>query len=90
MDNDHADDAEEQAQAMDSNQDNDGPAAIKTVLQAVSENRPDILKRLIEEGKPVQDNGILGWTALHHAAFLGRTECLRILLNKECGIDDNY
>ena len=88
MDNDHADDAEEQAQAMDSNQDNDGPAAIKTVLQAVSENRPDILKRLIEEGKPVQDNGILGWTALHHAAFLGRTECLRILLNKECGIDD--
>ena len=89
MDNDHANDAEEQAQAMGGNQDNDGPAVIQTVLQAVRQNRPDVLKRLIEEGKPVQDNDILNWTELaSHAAFLGRPECLRILLSKECGIDD--
>ena len=88
MDSDHADDAEEQAQAMGDNQENGGPAAVKTVSQAAIENRPDVLKRLVEEGKPFQDKDGLWWTAMHHAAFLGHTECMRILLSNECGIDD--
>ena len=47
------------------------------------------MKRLIEEGKAVRGNDNHGWTALHHAAYLGHTECLRILVNEEtCEIDD--
>lgn len=106
MENDHADDAEEQAQAMEGNQDDDGPTAaegqgtvktfyvyrvviIKTVSEAVRENRPGVLKRLIEEGKSDWGSDGWGWTALHHAAFLGHTECLRILLNQDtCEIDN--
>ena len=112
MDSDHADDddAQEQAQAVHGDQDSDGqvaaeepgqemannPDTIRSVSQAAIENRPDVLKRLIEEGKAVgrkmffvlqvQDDH--GWTALHHAAYLGHTECLRILVNEEtCEID---
>ena len=61
MENDHADDAEEQAQAMEENQDNGGPNVIEDQevanvfdvssldpLQAAIENRPDVLKRLIK------------------------------------------
>ena len=55
---------------------------------AARENRPDVLKHLIREGKPTQTQDIHGWTALHHAAFLGHVECVRILLDEEtCNID---
>ena len=62
---------------------------ITTVSKAARENRPDVLTLLIEEGKSVRGNDNCGWTALHHAAFLGHIECLKILLNEEtCDIDD--
>ena len=93
-------DVEEQAQAMEENQDNEGPTAageqgiantfndsypdtISTVSEAVRENKPDVLKQLIEEGTAVRGNDDWGWTALHYAAFLGHTECLRILLKED-------
>ena len=71
---------EEQPQVPGGNQDDEG-IEIKTVRQAIRRNKPLELKRLIEEGNPLMDHDFRGWTAMHHAAFLGRTKCLRILLN---------
>ena len=82
---------------MEGNQDNDRPTAVEeeevanlfnvspdiAVSLAARENKPDVLKQLIQEGKPINTKDIPGWTALHHAAFLGHTECVRILLNEE-------
>ena len=88
---------------MEGNQDNDRPAAVEeqevanlfnvspdiAVPLAARENRPGVLKQLIQEGKPVHVKDTHGWTALHHAAFLGHTECVSVLLNEEtCKIDD--
>ena len=50
---------------------------------AARENWPDILKKLIEAGKSTRGSDKWGWTALHHAAFNGHTECLKILLNED-------
>ena len=62
---------------------------IRTVSRAARENRPDVMRLLIKSGKPVRANDNYGWTALHHAAFLGHVECSRILLGEEtCEIDD--
>jgi len=60
---------------------------ISTVLQAARENRPDVLKKLIEEGEPIDDKDEGGRTALHWAAMKGHTECVR-LLTKEVSIHD--
>ena len=60
---------------------------ISTVFQAARENRPDMLKKLIEEGEPIDDKDEGGWTALHWAAMKGHTECVR-LLTKEVSIHD--
>ena len=58
------------------------------IPRAARENRPDVLKQLIREGKPIHTHDNIGWTALHHAAFLGHVECVRVLLNeKTCNID---
>ena len=55
---------------------------------AVRENKPGVLKQLIQEGNPIHTQDIHGWTALHHAALLGHSECARILLKEEtCNID---
>ena len=74
---------------MDGDQEDDGPIdgqgeanvsdtnTIDTIFQAARENRPDVVKQLIEEGTPVRAIDNRGWTALHHAAFLGHTECVR-------------
>ena len=55
---------------------------ISTVLQAVAENRPDVLKNLIEEGEPIDKKDHDGRTALHFAALNGHTECVRLLTNE--------
>ena len=59
------------------------------VWRAIKRNRPDVLQRLIEERKPITINiDDFGKTALHFAAYLANTECLRILLNEgTCDID---
>ena len=87
---------------MEGNQDADGPTegqgvadvvnvssdTIRTVLQAARENRPDVLKRLIEEGMPIRGRDEYDRTALHYAAMLGHPECVRMLLNEKfCEID---
>ena len=53
------------------------------VKRAARENKPDMLRELMKEDVflcfcRAEE---LGWTALHYAAFLGHTECVRILLN---------
>ena len=56
------------------------------VKRAARENKPDVLRELMKEDESYADE--FGWTALHYAAFLGHTECVRILLNeKRCLID---
>ena len=58
---------------------------------AARENRPGVLRQLIQEGNPIHIQDPNGWTPLHHAAFLGHAECVRILLNEEtCNIEDHY
>ena len=59
------------------------------VLQAVKENRPDVLKKLVEEGKSilVQDS-FHGRNALHWAAIEGHAECVKLLLANEKSIND--
>ena len=64
-----------------------GPRS-NAVSWAAKENRPDVLMRLIEGGQSIRGSDGWGWTALHHAAFLGHTECVRVLLNEDtCEID---
>jgi ankyrin repeat protein len=53
---------------------------ISAVTEAVMNNRPDLLENLIKEGKPIDMCDNRGWFTLHHAAFLGYTECVNLLL----------
>ena len=52
------------------------PDNVTTVLQAAKENRPDVLKNLIDEGKSIDEKGHCDQTALHYAAIKGHTECV--------------
>ena len=61
---------------------------ISPVLEAALENRLDVLKKLIEEGKSLHDKYIDGKTALHLAAMEGHTECVRMLLIEGKSIND--
>jgi len=67
--------AEGPMEAAANNPDSD----ISTVRQAVVENRPDVLKKLIEEGESID---VPVGNALHCAAFYGHTECVRLLANE--------
>merc|ERR1712027_117479 len=64
---------------------------ISPVLEAALEDRLDVLKKLIEEGKSLHDKYIDGKTALHLAAMEGHTECVRMLLieGKSINAKDN-
>ena len=57
------------------------------VKRAARENKPDVLRELMKEDqvyyKEEEGADEFGWTALHYAAFLGHTECVSILLNKQ-------
>ena len=66
------------------------------VKRAARDNKPDVLKELMKEDVNYDEKGYtsyfprekpeageFGWTALHYAAFLGHTECVRILLNEK-------
>lgn len=55
---------------------------IVTVFEAVERNRPDVLLRLIKNGKQDVKNQDFFWglTALHLAAMKGYEDCLHILL----------
>ena len=64
--------AEGPMEAAANNPDSD----ISTVRQAVVKNRPDVLKKLIEEGESIDED------ALNRAAFYGHTECVRLLINE--------
>merc|ERR1711978_356845 len=80
--------AEGPMEAAANNPDSD----ISTVYQALAKNRPDVLKKLMEDGMSIHEgpfrDGFLGYTALHWAAIHGRAECLRVLLNaKPCEVD---
>ena len=61
---------------------------ISPILKAAMENRLDVLKKLIEEGKSIHDKYIDGKTALHLAATYGHTECVRLLLIEGKSIND--
>jgi len=67
--------AEGPMEAAANNPDSD----ISTVYQAIRENRPDVLKKLIEEGESID---VPVGNALHCAAFYGHTECVRLLANE--------
>ncbi len=56
------------------------PLRLSSATQAVINNHPEVLQDLIGRGQSVTNVDNRGWSALHHAAFLGRTKCLRILL----------
>ena len=61
---------------------NNPDSDISTVRQAVVENRPDVFKKLIEEGEPIDETWGFPGAALHSAAYNGHTECVRLLANE--------
>ena len=61
---------------------------ISPILEAAMENRLDVLKKLIEEGKSIHDKYFDGKTALHFAASYGHTEFVRLLLIEGKSIND--
>lgn len=66
------------------NQDTLSVDSAKIVLiQAVSYNRLDVVKRLINNGVPVNFTDSKGWTPLAYACYYGNPKITEILLNNE-------